>query len=238
MENTLSVSKTISEAWQKLAGVKGSYWLAFVFLVVVGMVISGAPGIFPNHRFLAAVLQLVCIPVQICLGMGLSLFGIRCAAGLPADAKRAFDPLRFFWALLLCTMGMFLFLFIASLIPVMLIGIAAWLHAFGLVLLAVALVGIVYMYLCLAMFFAPALVVVGGLGPIEAIKMSITTFNRQWSTYLGLMATVSLINAISAIPLGIGLIWTMPLSTIIAGIAYREAFGVDAQRLEAIKVWR
>jgi hypothetical protein len=36
---------------------------------------------------------------------------------------------------------------------------------------------------------------------------------------------------LSMIPLGIGLIWTMPWFTLCAGIIYRNAFGVEEETL-------
>ena len=44
------------------------------------------------------------------------------------------------------------------------------------------------------------------------------------------MILMMLIAAVSAIPLGIGLIWTYPMMINVIGILYRDIFGVEEAR--------
>jgi uncharacterized membrane protein len=49
---------------------------------------------------------------------------------------------------------------------------------------------------------------------------------QRWFKIFGLFLLLGLIVMISAIPLGIGLVWSMPLLMIAIGILYRTIFGV------------
>lgn len=51
--------------------------------------------------------------------------------------------------------------------------------------------------------------------------------SKRWFSVFGLYLVVLIIMAISALPLGIGLIWTLPLALVVPGIIYRNMFGVE-----------
>lgn len=56
---------------------------------------------------------------------------------------------------------------------------------------------------------------------MEASRKIIT---KQWFKVFGLGICLGIIVAISAIPLGIGLIWTIPLAMLSMGILYQTIF--------------
>ena len=45
------------------------------------------------------------------------------------------------------------------------------------------------------------------------------------------MILIAIINVVALIPLGIGLIWSVPFSVIAFGILYRDIFGCEEQTL-------
>jgi hypothetical protein len=51
---------------------------------------------------------------------------------------------------------------------------------------------------------------------------------RQWFSVAGVLLAMAIITALSAIPFGLGLIWTLPMGITTVGVLYRELFGVQA----------
>jgi uncharacterized membrane protein len=69
------------------------------------------------------------------------------------------------------------------------------------------------------------LVIDRGLSPWQAMEASRKAITQHWFKVFGLIFTLGLMILVSAIPLGIGLIWTLPLTVICMGILYRTIFG-------------
>jgi uncharacterized membrane protein len=82
-------------------------------------------------------------------------------------------------------------------------------------------------YLAVAYIFAPVLVVEKGMAVGDAIRTSRKAVSRKWLSMFLLLFILGIINVLGAIPLGIGLVWTAPMSMIALGIVYRDMFGVS-----------
>ena len=65
----------------------------------------------------------------------------------------------------------------------------------------------------------------------QAIRASYKSIRHQRGKIFRLMLLIGLINALGALPLGIGLIWTLPFSVIAMGITYRNMFGCEPATL-------
>jgi uncharacterized membrane protein len=80
-------------------------------------------------------------------------------------------------------------------------------------------------YLSIAYGLAKPLLVDRNLTPWQAMEVSRKALTHKWGSicllYLAVMALVGL----SALCLGIGLIWTMPWSMVVIGVLYRRIFG-------------
>ena len=66
-------------------------------------------------------------------------------------------------------------------------------------------------YLSIAYRLAIPLVVERGLSPWQALEASRKAISQHWFKVFGLFFVLMLIMLLSMIPLGIGLIWTLPL---------------------------
>ncbi|MCB1616954.1 MAG: DUF975 family protein, partial [Pseudomonadales bacterium] len=86
-------------------------------------------------------------------------------------------------------------------------------------------------YLSIAYSMAMPLVAEKNLGPWEALETSRKAISKRWFTVFGLWLVLGIAVFISMIPLGIGLIWTMPMMMIAYGIVYRNMFGCEAETL-------
>ena len=86
------------------------------------------------------------------------------------------------------------------------------------------------LYLALGYMLAIPLIVEKKLGAWQAMEASRRAITHHWFKAFFLMLLMGLIVAVSAIPLGLGLIWTYPMMVNVMGILYRDIFGVEEAR--------
>jgi uncharacterized membrane protein len=77
-----------------------------------------------------------------------------------------------------------------------------------------------------AYILAIPLVVERKLSPWQALETSRKAITQHWFKVFGLFLVLGVIVLVSAIPLGIGLVWTLPMAIIAIGVLYRTIFGV------------
>ena len=80
------------------------------------------------------------------------------------------------------------------------------------------------LYLSVAYLFVLPLLVQRELGMLDALEVSRKAITHRWFTVLGILLALALINVIGAIPLGIGLIWTIPWTMLAMGVMYQRIF--------------
>jgi uncharacterized membrane protein len=95
------------------------------------------------------------------------------------------------------------------------------------VLLGFALLILPGIYLAIGSFLALQLVADKKMRPWSAFKASVRAITHKWFQVFSLILLLMGIMFLSAIPLGIGLIWTWPLFINTKGILYRNIFGID-----------
>jgi uncharacterized membrane protein len=209
------ISEVLNEAWEKTSGAKGTFWLAIIIYIAISMGLSIVSQIFlavvasltANNETIVIVFsilfQLLFNIILLPVGMGLILLGLRRSADVSIQAGSIMghysSMFRLFFTYLLMTV-MILIGFLLLIIP----GI----------------------YLSVAYYFAMPLVTEKGLRPWEAMEISRKTVSKRWFTMFFFFIVLSLIIIVSMIPLGIGLIWTLPMSLIAYGIIYRNMFGI------------
>lgn len=209
-----NIGELLSEAWQRTKGTKGIIVGGFLLFYTVMMVASLALGGLFALLGLASDSLVFNTVVEIVLGLfasalaypfmaGIGMVGIRRAA----DQNISFNEI---------------FSHFGRTVPILITAIACPLLIYlGLILLIIP--GI---YLAIAYMLAIPLVVERGLSPWQAMEASRKAVGQRWFKIFGLFLLLGLIVMISAIPLGIGLVWSMPLLIIAIGILYRTIFGV------------
>lgn len=209
-----SIREIIREAWNLQSGAKLpiwgavilSYFATFAVAFLMGFIAGLIPGV-PGMEILAqVVIALVTWP----LWAGLSMMGIRRAGNLPIRASLVFEYYDRIIAIFL--------LYLAIVISIML----------GYVLLIIP--GI---YLSVAYALALPLVVEKNLGVWEAMETSRRAITKCWFRTFGLFLVMGLIMLAGLIPLGIGLIWAVPMMVVMMGILYRELFGIEPTTQQA-----
>ncbi len=213
------IGAIISEAWNRTSGNKGTLWLALLLYMIVMTVFSfalqfilGLLGLTyhegdPIGKMiiyqLASQLQLF---VTLPLIVGFNMMGVKIAVDAPVEVTEIFA----YFKKVLVLVGTSILYYLMIII--------------GLCLLV--LPGI---YLMVAYLLAFPLVAEKNMGPWEALETSRKAITHHWFKFVGLYLLLALIMLVSAIPLGIGLIWTLPMSTILVGVVYRTVFGYSGE---------
>lgn len=214
-----AIGETLSEAWQLTRGAKATVVLAILIYVVVDLVVGAltslimfgsVQGMDAQHASgmgiaMTLLQNLIVMVVMLPAGAGIFMIGIHRAAGADIGVGQVFG---YYHKLVP--------LFLTQLLMMLLIVI-------GYLLLIVP--GI---YLSVAYLLAMPLVVEKNLGPWRAMEASRKAITKRWFGVFGFWLLLCLVNLLGALALGLGLIWTLPLSVIAFGILYRSVFGVSA----------
>jgi uncharacterized membrane protein len=201
---SFEIGDVMREAWGITAGMKKSFWggaillyLAYISIALIGGVV------FKNSRALAMVFNIILGAIAPVIFIGLISMGIRRAAGLRIAFDTAFGSFNRAAPA-----------FIAGLLQTLLTYI-------GLILLIIP--GI---YLAIAYCMTMPLIVDRNFTPWQALETSRKAVSKRWFQYFGLLFVMGLVVCLSAIPLGIGLIWTGPWAMNVLGVVYRRTFGI------------
>ncbi len=213
---SFAVGKTISEAWNLISGHKWPVWAGFLaimgitlgieFLVTLlgfgsqtGQQEASALGF--GVGVLSWLLQVIlCAPIA----AGLALYCARAASGKQVKLGDIFSLYPSIQSLGLLQVSLNLLIFIGILlfiIPGIYLSIA---YALALVIQADRNLGI--------------------WNSLEASRKAVT---HRWFSIFWMFILLSILVVISALPLGIGLIWTLPMIFMAIGILYRDIFGVE-----------
>ncbi len=212
-EYELSFSETLKSAWSGTEGVKltfiGSLFVYLVILMIATAVFSMILGVNLQEQeassgsIIAQVgVDLLTMPIAMPMMVALMMMGIRHVNNRPVQISNLFDYYVVVWPLVFLSIAIYLCV-VAGFLLLVLPGI----------------------YLSVAYAFAYPLMVDKKMGIWEAMETSRKAVTAHWFTVFGILLGVSLITLISAIPLGIGLIWTLPMGYIVYGILYTTIFG-------------
>lgn len=207
-----SVGGILSEAWSNLKGCKTNihialfiYFLACVVAIVPITMLALLVGEGAATSLLMNVLSQVLVPaLAMPIFAGVYIIAIKHSLGLSHTVGEVFSHYSKTIPLVLTSILMSLLITIGFLFLI--------------------LPGI---YLMFAYIFAIPLVVEKGLGPWQALEVSRKAVTKNWFGFFALAMILLLINIAGTIPLTIGLIWTVPLSMLAYGIAYRNMFGYE-----------
>jgi len=216
----LSISAILDEAWKKIDGNKGTVWLAWICMVVILVAFSAIVQVLlmrfgvghvegnpvMTNLLVSSIGKFLGLFVSVPLGAGFTMLGIKMAVNAPVKWDELFNYFEKVLVLIGTTLLMYLLI------------------AIGFCLLV--LPGI---YLAFAYSLAIPLVVEKNLSPWEALETSRKAITHNWFKLFGLYFLFGLIVLISAIPIGIGLIWTVPMSALLIGVVYRTIFGYERE---------
>ncbi len=211
---SIDIIELIKGAWEKTEGAKLTIFLAAVVAGVIMMIASSiaqaivgliiTPEGFISIFLYSLIPGLLILPVVQPLYAGLYMLGMRRAAGLPLDFSTVFSLFH-------------------KMMPLVILGLLMNV----LITIGMMLFVIPGIYLAVSYILAIPLVIEKDLSPWEALETSRKAITKKWFHVFGLVLLTGLIVGISAIPLGIGLFWTIPLLLIVYGVLYNTIFGIE-----------
>ncbi len=213
VSSEFSIIDVIKDAWEGTKGAKASIWAGSCVMYLVMLIIGGA-GIFlmPIMGFdltattgvvINVVGQVFLTVLSIVFTAGLLYMGVRKVAGDPISWDMIFSGFSFTGQIILATLLQTIFV--------------------GLGLLLLVLPGI---YLIVGYGLTLPLILDRKMSAWEAMETSRKAIHKVWWKVAGALFLMGCLYTVSAIPLGIGLIWTVPMFIILGGVVYRCLFGV------------
>ncbi|MEZ5540008.1 MAG: hypothetical protein R3E63_08725 [Pseudomonadales bacterium] len=202
-----TISEVLSEAWERIDGYKWQYAVIASVYFVIYFAAAIAIGLlfYEKPTQMEAAMQLVGVTL-IPMSAALTMMGLSMATAQPITVKQLFS----YYDKLFLLIGLQI-----------LIGLAVVL---GLVLLIIPGV-----YLMIALMFAIPLMLEKNLSIIDAFEASRKAVTHHWFKIFGVLLVMGIILFLSILPLGIGLIWTVPMMVTVIGVMYRRMFGIGEQ---------
>jgi hypothetical protein len=211
------ITEVLTEAWQKTSEAKGTMWGAYLLIFLAVAVISftlsiilGLLGASKESQIVAMVSEWLVTILMYPFLVGAMMLGIRHSVNLPINSTMAFNYLGY---------------------TLPLVGVAIMMMIFTII--GFFLLIIPGIYLSMAYLFAMPLIVEKQLGPWQALESSRQAVTHHWFKVFLVSLAMWFIIFISMIPIGIGLIWTLPMWVNLNGILYRIIFGVEEARQQA-----
>lgn len=213
-EYDFDIIEIIKKGFSHIEGVKGIFLAAFFVYVVVAIILQIILGIFfpsppapaqPN-LLNQQIVTILSYPVLMPLIVGIIMLSINYSRGENIEFKSIFNYYHLTGKLALAALLIYI------------------LTVIGFVLLI--LPGI---YLSIAYIFTLPLIVDKGMDVWDAMELSRKAVTKHWFKVFGLFFLLSLIMALGALALGIGLIWAVPLLFVtLYGLLYPLIFdGVE-----------
>ena len=219
-----SISDSFKLAWEKVSGTKASIWIG---IAIISVIVAGfeliAVGLESHYLVISKFFDFVSQIITTLSETSLLYIGIKRAQDLSfsyRDIFRAFQRRIAVHAILL-----FIIQFIIFTIPILFVFMiiaASGEKNLALMLILAVLAGLIIFYLSIRMIFATAFVVDKQSNAWDAIKLSFKITRENFWNLLLVGILLSLIIVISAIPLGIGLIWSIPFTLIVYGLLYKQ----------------
>jgi hypothetical protein len=204
---SFSIGGAIREAWDLTSGIKGAIWggllitYGLLFALAFGFeILTAVSGQFEGGA-VGLVFELVISALSTILTGGLMFMGVKKALGRRVVWKDVFSGFNVSGKII-----------IAAFLQMLLIVIGC---------LLLVLPGI---YLMVGYFLTIPLIIEQKMSPWQAMEASRKAIHNVWWKICGLYFVVGLIIGVSAIPFGIGLIWTLPMSVVLVGVVYRYLF--------------
>jgi len=195
-EYDFDIIEIIKVGLKRIEGVKGIFLAAFIVYIAVSIIVQIVLGIFfpsppppaePNYLN-QLIVTILSYPVLMPLIVGVIMLAINYSRGEPIAFQSIFNYYRITGRLSLAA----LLVYIMTVI--------------GFVFLL--LPGI---YLSIAYIFTLPLIADKGMDVWEAMELSRKAVTKHWFKVFGLFLLLSIIMALGALALGIGLIWAVPL---------------------------
>ncbi len=203
------IIEMVKAGWERINGVKTQFIAGLAIYIAAAIIVQLTLGlVFPQGTTEAPnflnqqIVGILSYPVLMPIMAGIIMMAIKQYHGETVDFKSVFN--YFYMTGKLALAGVIIYV----------------LTVIGFLLFIIP--GI---YVSVAYAFTIPLIVDKNMDVWEAMELSRKTVTKHWFKVAGLMGLLSIIVFISAIPLGIGLVWTIPLMFVtLYGLAYPVMF--------------
>lgn len=242
--NSLLISEIIKEAWQDVHGFKGTFWLAMLSIIIISIAFGAIQAILNpdqntsnvtihhaslNILFISALISIASNIINVLLSDGLYYVSLRRTANLPILSRMIFTVFQSPLLLkLIAVMFLKFFIVIAYVCFIIICAIAIpktghWNVAL-ILSYVVSTVFLIFIFIRLSL--SELIILDKKISAWSAITLSFQkTKGLVWQLF-GLVILQILIVIISIIPLGIGLIWSMPLVYLVFPVVYKRLIGI------------
>jgi uncharacterized membrane protein len=247
-QHKFPVFDSIKLGWQKIKGFKATFWVAIGIYILLYLVIGLVGGVTAFlYQWLKQLPAQAINPVEIIFHVityifvwlanaGFFYLAIRHIAKLPMQSRMMFRTFDGVFAVKI--IGTILLAGIILVIPLALLFIPTFspnlffLNSSTKILAALCyLIGmILFVYLLVRLSLSVLTVLDRRVNPLEAVKYSwIGTRANFWRLF-GFYIINFFILLAGVIPLGIGLIWTLPYAFLAHGVAYQNRIGIVTKK--------
>ncbi len=192
------------ESWEKTKGVKGKFLLAWTSYMGVAFGISWF-FYFVNIDSMGLIENLINVPILYPLMAGITLMGIQHSVGADIYPTSIWNHYK-------------------KVLPISLLTVLM-LSLIGLGMLLLIIPGI---YLGIAYMMALSLMMDRNMGVWESLETSRKAITKHWFKLFFIYLLLFLLIIVAMLPLFIGLIWVLPMSSVMQGILYKHIFGVES----------
>jgi hypothetical protein len=227
----LPILDTLNTAWDKVKGVKGTFWAVMGIVIALEFVIGIFTGLFQGpHGQLPIALGLLTFVVGLIVLMiawGMLYFGIQRAADQPIQFSMisyVFNTSLFFRMIGVYILQMLILAGVSALLGVAFV-VTHFLPGGGAVVVGILVYIvwlIVFVHVIFRMYLSKAFVIARHMGPLTAIYASFAATKGNVWRLVGVAFCSVLVFFVSAIPLGIGLIWSLPFLFINYGEVFKR----------------
>ncbi len=204
-----NIVEMIKAGWRGIEGVKAQFVAGFAIYIAIAIIVQMILGLmFPQGTAVEPnllnqqIVGILSYPVLMPILAGIIMMAIHHSRAQEVDFKSIFNYYHLIGKLALAGVLIYILTIVGFLLLI--------------------LPGI---YISVAYAFTVPLIVDKNMDVWEAMEHSRKTVTKHWFKVAGLMGLLTIIMLVSAIPLGIGLIWTIPLMFItLYGLAYPIMF--------------
>lgn len=223
----LPIIASIQTAWHLVKGAKKAVWGALGIIFIVSFLL-GFCSYFIKHFFpnLDVPLQIFTNIIALLFQVGLMYLGIQRANQLPIVSRLIFRSFELdILPRLVIAYLLKIFIFLPFILLMVLGSLAFTAETTLLTILfgVIWLIGFIGFIFALArLYLTAAFILDKRFGPWRAITASYRATRSNVLNLIGLGLLQMLIAIIATIPLGIGLIWAVPLGIILYGVVYKQ----------------
>lgn len=229
----LPIKASLRTAWDKIHGSKKTVWAAIgmtVLIVFLCAVIEGLiTTLFPRvHPVTDAILKLIAYLLQI----GLLYIGIKRAQDQPIFYNMIFKTFELRTGLYVIILQFLQTLILTIPIALTLLAFQLDTKILGIILIILFIPFVIYLLVRMGM--ATAFILDQEKNPWTAIVLSFRITRGNFWRLLLIVIAQTLIILVSMVPLGLGLIWSIPFSLILYGVIFKNLL-VNLTNTEASK---